>query len=111
MKLSAQAIISREKMANYPLAWRPESDKSRFLARAGYTDRDADADRLADDIRNQLLGKDAEFECSTEYGEMYRITGTLIGPNGRELNVTSIWMIEAVTNNTKFITLYPAKED
>lgn len=109
MKLSAQAIISREKMANYLLAWRPESDKSQFLGRAGYTDRDAD--RLADDIRNQLLPKDAEFECSTEYGEMYRITGALIGPKGRELNVTSIWMIEAATNTTKFITLYPAKEN
>jgi hypothetical protein len=109
MKLSSQAIIAREKIANYLLAWRPENDKSQFLARAGYTDQDAD--RLADDIRNQLLSKDAEFECSTDYGDVYRITSALIGPNGRALNVTSIWMIEAVTSTTKFITLYPAKEN
>lgn len=109
MKLSAQAIIAHEKMAKYLLAWRPENDKSQFLARAGYTDQDAD--RLADDIRNQLLSKDAEFECATDYGDIYRITSALIGPNGRELKVTSIWMVEAATNATKFITLYPAKEN
>ena len=41
---------------------------------------------------------------------MYRIVGTLKGPNGEELSVASIWMEEAVTGVTKFITLYPTKE-
>lgn len=109
MKLSVDALITREKIANYLLIWRPENDKSQFLAQAGYTERDAD--RLAEDIRRQLLSQDAKFEKTTEYGEMYRILGSLTGPNGRTLRVISIWMIEAATSVTKFITLYPAKED
>jgi len=41
MKLSPNAVIAVEKKANYLLQWRPESDKSQFLASAGYTERDA----------------------------------------------------------------------
>lgn len=67
-------------------------------------------DQLAEDIRRQLLPLEAEFEESTEYGDKYRIVGALIGPNGRTLRVVSVWMIEAATRTTKFLTLYPAKE-
>lgn len=108
MKLSSDAVISIEKMANYLLTWRPENDKSRFLALAGYTENDAV--RLANDIRQQLLTLDAELEGNTEYGDVYMMVGSLVGPNGRALRVTSIWMIERSTSQTKFITLYPAKE-
>lgn len=79
MKLSLDAIISIDKMSNYLLRWRPENDKSRFLAQAGYTERDAS--RLAADIRDQLLNLEAEFEQSTEYGEFYSIVGSLVGSN------------------------------
>lgn len=109
MKLPSDSIIAIEKMANYLLQWRPENDKSQFLAQAGYTKQHAD--RLASNIRRQLLTLEAEFEETTEYGEMYSIVGSLIGPNGRMLRVASIWMTEIATGQTKFITLYPAKED
>lgn len=109
MKLSSDASITREKIANYLLIWRPENDKSQFLAQAGYTQ--PDADRLAKDIREQLLSQDAQFEKTTEYGEIYRIVSQLRGPNGQTLRVVSIWMIEAASGVTKFITLYRAKED
>jgi hypothetical protein len=108
VKLPADAVIAKRKVANYLLAWRPENDKSQFLAQAGYTTEHAD--QLADDIRRQLLSREAEFEESTEYGDTYRIVGALIGPNGRALRVVSIWMIETATGTTKFLTLYPARE-
>ncbi len=108
MKLPPDAKIAIEKAANYLLRWRPENDKSQFLAQAGYTEQHAD--QLTTDIRQQLLVLDAEFEEATEYGALYRIVGTLAGPNGRVLRVASIWMIESATGETKFITLYPVKE-
>ena len=109
MRLPPDAIIAQEKMRDYLLQWRPENDKSQFLAQAGYTKQHAH--RLADDIRGQLLNLEAEFEGTTEYGDMYRIVGSLVGPNGRALRVKSIWMIESATKKTKFITLYAAKGD
>jgi hypothetical protein len=109
MILPANAVIARAKVVSYLLAWRRENDKSGFLAQAGYTA--ADGDPLAQDIRRQLLPLEADFEETTDYGDMYRIRGTLIGPNGRVLRVVSIWMKENTTGTTKFITLYPDTEN
>ena len=92
MKLPANAAIAKEKIVQYLLAKQPENDKSQFLAAAGYTIEQAD--RLADDLRKQILPLDAEFVETTEYGEKFRIRGVLTGPNGRSLSVSSIWMTE-----------------
>jgi hypothetical protein len=107
MKLAADAIIAREKVANYLLEWRPENDKSQFLALAGYTMDHPDL--LVNDIRKQLLPLDAQIEEMTEYGQKYRISGMLTGPNGRALRVETVWMVESVSGVTKFLTLYPTK--
>jgi hypothetical protein len=107
MKLPGDAIIAMRKMTEYLLRWRPEDDKSAFLAQAGYTI--GTADRLATDIREQLLPLEAELIEETEYGPKYLIRGPLAGPNGRALRVVSIWMTEDATGETKFVTLYPDK--
>ena len=95
MNLSADAVIATSKIAGYLLEWRPENDKSHFLASAGYTVHYVD--RLIEDIRTQLLPSNAALEETTEYGDKYRISGTLTGPNGQVLRVESIWMIEAAS--------------
>ncbi len=106
MKLPADSEIAREKITRYLLTLRTEDDKSHFIAMAGYTL--AHADKLLEDLRG-LLAKEAEFIESTEYGDKYRICGTLTGPNGRMLRVVSIWMTEEAVGRTKFVTLYPDK--
>lgn len=106
MKLPADSEIARIKVTHYLLKLRDEDDKSRFLALGGYTL--VHADKLLDELRGLLAGE-AEFVQSTEYGDKYRIHGTLTGPNGRALRVASIWMTEAATGRTKFVTLYPEK--
>ena len=108
MKLPLDATIAKEKLTEYLLRKLPENDKSGFLMVAGYN---LDAwERLEADIRHQLLPLDAEFVETTEYGDKYRIRGSLTGPNGRELHVVSIWMREEATGLTKYVTLYPAKD-
>ncbi len=92
MKLPQDAFIAPKKLTHYLLAWRDENDKSEFLAMAGYTAKDAK--RLAEDLRSQLLPRDAELLDCGEYGNKYIIRGFLKGPNGRVLSVVSIWMIE-----------------
>lgn len=106
MKLPADALIATEKLTLYLLRWRPEDDKSAFLAQAGYTLETSD--QLRHDIRTQLLPIDADFLELTEYGPKYLIRGSLRGPNSRELQVATIWMTEEASQQTKFITLYPA---
>jgi hypothetical protein len=108
MKLTADSEIARIKVTHYLLKLRDEDDKSKFLAPAGYTL--AHADKLLEDLRG-LLNGEAEFVQATGYGDKYRIHGTLTGPNGRTLRVASIWMTEEATGWTRFVTLYPDKDE
>ena len=106
MKLPPNSEVAHAKVTKFLLTLRDDDDKSKYLALAGYTL--AHADKLHEDLRD-LLDGEAEFVQSTEYGDKYRIHGTLTGPNGRMLRVTSVWMIEEATGRTKFVTLYPDK--
>ncbi|MBI2876421.1 MAG: hypothetical protein HYY20_06030 [Candidatus Tectomicrobia bacterium] len=105
MKLVADAVIAQEKLRDYLLTPRSIGDKSQFLALAGYNQDNWH--RLEQDLRAQVLTCEAQLQESTPYGELYEIRGTLIGPNGTVLWVVTIWMIEHVTGQTKFITLFP----
>jgi hypothetical protein len=107
MKLPANTVIAPRKLTQYLLRLRVEDDKSQFLARAGYTLENAD--RLMSDIHEQILPLEAELLDETEYGPKYRIRSTLTGPNGRVLRVSTLWMKENATNQTKFVTLFPDK--
>ena len=108
MKISENAIITREKITDYLLKWQPDNDKSKFLARAGYSSDNWQ--RLLEDIRTQILPIDAELMRKTAYGDLFRIRGKLLGPNGVSLRVITVWMAEYASRQTKFITLFPDKE-
>jgi len=108
MRLPPAAIISERKIKEYLLCYRKRNDKSKWLAKAGY-----DSDnwkKLEQDIRVQLLIREAVHIQVNEFGDVYEITGKLTGPNGKSLHVRSIWMNEHYTKLTKFITMYPLKD-
>jgi hypothetical protein len=63
--------------------------------------------QLEQDIRQQVLIKEAVSVKQTTYGEYFEIGASLNGPNGVALQVKTIWMAEFKTGITKFITLYP----
>ncbi len=105
MKLSQDSIIEPRKISHYLLRPLEDSDKSAFLAMAGYSRENSE--RLLDDIRSQLLPLDALRIGPFDYGVKYAIRGVLSCPNGRSLRVFSIWANLKSTGETRFITLYP----
>ena len=107
MKLSGHAIISSEKLTRYLLVKRPVGDKSAFLKQAGYIV--GNWKQLEHDLRRQILTKDAVSIEKTVYGEIFEIRASLVGPNGMAIRLITIWMREAESGLTKFITLYPDK--
>lgn len=108
MKLSKQAIISQEKITNYLLTEKKKNDKSKWLARAGYTLDNWKI--LENDLRNQILTSEARPKERTNYGQIFEIKGELLGPANIKLAVTTIWIIEHRTEITKFVTMYPNKK-
>ena len=107
MKLPADTIIASAKITQYLLVQRKRNDKSTWLAQAGYSLDNWQT--LANDLRRQILPLEAMLTDKSVYGQMYEIKGQLTGPNGKILAVHTVWMTEAATGETKFITLYPAK--
>ncbi len=108
MKLSKQAIIAQEKITNYLLTEKKKNDKSKWLARAGYTLENWQV--LENDLRNQILTLEARPKEMTNYGQLLEIKGELLGPTNIKIAVTTIWIIEHRTEKTKFITMYPNKK-
>lgn len=108
MKLPPDSVISDRKLKEYLLSPRVEDDKSGFLTLAGYNLENWQ--QLATDLRHFLEDNEAELIRTTEYGDMYQIKGSLAGPNGRILNVNTIWIRLSKTSETRFVTLIPDKE-
>lgn len=107
MKLPPDSLIASTKVTHYLLVPQPRGDKSRFLALAGY--ESWMADRLIRDIRTQVLPCDAIVAERTEHGQFFENSCPLTGPNGRTLDIRTIWMKEHLSQQTKFITLIPER--
>jgi hypothetical protein len=52
---------------------------------------------------------DAVPTKTNKFGQYYEIRGSLTGPNGVTLAVRTVWMIEHLSGETRFVTLVPDK--
>ncbi len=108
MRLPKEVIIPDEKLTRYLLVPRNWDDKSKYLAQAGFTQRNPD------DLKEALTALAATSETvqdgTNEYGEFLRTDGALTGPNGRELPVAAIWLRWRMDGSVHFVTLKPRKE-
>ncbi len=107
MKLPPDSVISDRKLKEYLLSPRVEDDKSGFLAIAGYTL--SHWRELEADLRTLIGEKDANLTRSTVYGDMYELKSSLVGPNGKTLQVITVWIRLKVNGETRFVTLVPDK--
>ncbi|MCC5646376.1 hypothetical protein LC607_26350 [Nostoc sp. CHAB 5824] len=101
--LPQDARIAEEKLTKYLLVPLPKDDKSKFLARAGYTLNNWQ--QLERDLCAQVLTQPAEAIKTTRYGQKYAIRACLRGINGVEFNILTIWMV--ANDTTKFVSLVP----
>jgi hypothetical protein len=107
MTISDDAVIPPEKLARYLLVPRPWDDKSKFLALAGFSAENPD-DLMAE-LRRLAIGADGVEDGSNEYGTFFRVEGKLVGPGGRALAVTTVWLRWHVDGSFHFVTLKPPR--
>lgn len=108
MKLPEDVTIPKDKLVRYLLLRREESDKSRFLALAGYSL--AQWEILERDLRQLIKTCEVSNVEISPYGTKYEVRGTLVGPNGRTLHIVTVWIKLEATGETRFVTLFPDKE-
>lgn len=108
MKIPEGSIIPDDKITRYLLVQKARNDKSKFLARAGFTQ--GNSERLKIAIRVQATETEAVADRSDEYGTFYRVEGELAGANGVLLAVVTIWLQRQIDGKFQFVTLKPLKE-
>jgi len=108
MRIPADALIPAEKLTRYLLLPRPWGDKAKFLAQAGFERGNAEA--LLGALRELASTADSTQDGENDYGQFLRTDGELVGPNGRRLAVTAIWLRQHLDGQVRFVTLKPRRE-
>ena len=106
MRILEQVVIPPDKLNDYLLVWRPRSDKSRFLAQAGFTPRNPESLDAA--LRQLVAENDAKPDRIDEYGQFVQIEGMLAGPTAT-LRVITVWIRPRNDSRFRFVTLKPAR--
>lgn len=107
MRIPADATIAREKLTDYLLRFLAKDDKSRYLQSAGFTVDEPEV--LESQIRAIAANADAVLDRQNRFGSLYRVNGSLFGPNATRLAVVTIWH-NRLDESWHFVTLYPDKE-
>lgn len=108
MKIPNDAIIPDDKITRYLLVLKARNDKSKFLAQGGFTQDNPEALKAA--IQLLAQGCEAVEDRSNEYGTFYQVAGDLMGVNGVNLSVVTIWLQRGTDGKFQFVTLMPFKE-
>ena len=108
MKVPADALVPEAKLTRYLLVPRPRNDKSKFLARAGFSLDNPEALEAA--LRQLIESSEAIEDRKDEYGTYYQVIGPLLGANGIRLNLITVWLQRETDGQFQFVTLFPNKE-
>jgi hypothetical protein len=108
VRIPEDLIIPDAKIARYLLVQKARNDKSKFLAQAGFTQETSEALKAA--IQTQAVAREAVEDRSNEYGTFYQVEGDLIGVNGVNLSVITVWLQRQIDGKFQFVTLKPRKE-
>ncbi|PSN13871.1 hypothetical protein C7293_14095 [filamentous cyanobacterium CCT1] len=106
MRLNGKIVIPDAKLTQYLLVPRPEDDKSKFLAQAGFTINNPN--QLKQAILDLIQNHDAISDRQDRYGVYYLVEGPLIGPN-TTLSVVTVWIERASDGFFQFVTLKPKR--
>ena len=64
---------------------------------------------LADALRQQARDNLVTLSEGTPFGTRYIVEGPLVAPNGRQLQVRTVWFIDEGGQVPRFVTAYPLK--
>jgi len=109
MKLpnAERAVIDERKVREYLLSKSHPIGrfKAAFLARGGF--EAANWVELSSALRDLAQGGEVVVGVANEYGQKYSISGTLIGPGGMGLEVTTVWILPTPEAAPRLVTVFP----
>ncbi|MFM8552565.1 MAG: DUF6883 domain-containing protein [Nitrospiraceae bacterium] len=104
-----QLEIPEAKVVQYLLSstHRAGKGKAAFFSVHGF--RLSEWGTLANAIRQHVQDNAVILAERTTFGTRYVIEGALVAPDGRQLQVRSVWFIDEGSHTPRFVTAYPLK--
>ncbi|MBM4122752.1 MAG: hypothetical protein FJ249_09200 [Nitrospira sp.] len=101
--------ISQTKVVDYLLSatHRAGRGKAGFFSAVGFQSSLWEA--LADALRQHAKNNPVTLSEYSPFGTRYVIEGPLVAPNGRQLQVRTVWFIDEGGQAPRFVTAYPLK--
>jgi len=104
-----QVVIEDRKLNDYLLSTEHPfgRSKARFFLDLGF--RKGVPGPLVEALRRHAAEGDVAASEETDFGSKYVVQGPLIAPDGRIVDVRSVWFVEAGQTVPRFVTAYPWK--
>ena len=102
-----KAEVSETKIVKYLLSPTHRAGKSKaafFMAHGFDAQRWEDLDTA---LRQHAIDNEVASKEKTIFGTRYVVDGVLKAPDGRTLNVRTVWFIEDNADVLRFVTAYP----
>ena len=101
--------VPRTKVVQYLLSstHRAGKGKAAFFSAHGFTV--STWEDLAKALQQHARDNTVMLTQDTEFGTRYVIEGPLAAPNGRQLQVRTVWFIDEGGQRPRFVTAYPLK--
>ena len=101
------AYVPRQKLEGYLLSETHivGKSKARFFRMFGFDE--SNIELLEKGLLEIAHKQDVEETISTPYGKKYVISGELLTPIGRSVEIRTVWIIEGRQDIPRFITAFP----
>jgi hypothetical protein len=107
---AASAYISPEKLTDYLLSLTHPvgGSKANWFHGLGYELMAATV--LERDLLSLVRTSSDYSEKTSPFGTKYVVNGKITAPNGNEVNVTTVWIVESGSNVPRLVTAYPGEK-
>ncbi len=107
MPNAERAVVPPSKIVDYLLCptHRAGRSKAAFFMAARFSREDWPAMRAA--LLRHAAENEVNVSDSTEFGVRYVVDGPMEAPDGRLLNVRSVWYVDSEGSAPRFVTAHP----
>ncbi|MGB8700716.1 MAG: DUF6883 domain-containing protein [Thermosynechococcaceae cyanobacterium] len=106
-----KAFIQPQKLTGYLLSETHEigPSKAKLLRAFGFNDNNATL--LQQELLKIAYTQDVQEIIPTPHGTKYVLDGTIQAPNGRSLQLRTVWIIDIDQTSPRFVTARPLKPE
>jgi uncharacterized protein DUF6883 len=101
--------VAKAKVADYLLSSTHRAGRAKARVFSAFGFQVSEWEALSDALQRHARENAVTFSENTAFGIRYVIEGPLVAPDGRQLQVRTVWFIDEGNHAPRFVTAYPLK--